>query len=160
MSSERLDYLVAWQEAAYVERDHLHAARDAISEMLGDEVGEYPRARSLDSQISEIERQIARREQRIVALQESESVRGEKAPRLTMLLRRQEEAQEDRAALIAARDAIVRDADDAGQVDLDDEQDRRFRQLTREVADIDEEVRNRAEEIEVLAALAAVNPTT
>lgn len=160
MSSERLEYLVAWQEAAYVERDHLHAARDAIREMLGDEVSEYPRARSLDTQISELERQITRRDARITALQESESVRGEKAPRLTMLLRRQEEAQEDRAALIAARDAIVRDADDAGQVDLDDEQDRRFRQLTREVADIDEEVRNRAEEIEVLAALAAVNPTT
>lgn len=154
MSSERIEILHAWQDASYLERDHLVAARDGIRQMLHDvgAIEQYPRLRIIDAMIVEVDRSIAQRDQRIASLSKR-AVDVVEPSRLTTLLRRQDEAQGERAELVSARDAIQREADAAGQVDLDDEQDRRFRALTREIADVDGEIADRDQEIETLAAL-------
>lgn len=159
MSAERLDLLLRHQEVAYIELDHLIATRDAVRDALGDDAGDYPRLGALDSEIVRADRAIAQRTAKIEELQRAEARKEPTSDRLTRLLRLQDAACEERAALAAARDVIQREADDAGQADLSDAQDRAYRSLTKEIAEVDDEIDGRSEEIEVLAALGAVTKT-
>jgi transposase len=157
MSTERIDILQTWNEATRIERDALVSARQKIVELLDErEAGDYPTMSRLDESIKALDYAHAQRAARIESLELRAARENVESSRLTMLLRRQEGAQEDRKALVEARDRIVRDARADGQDDLDDEQDRRFRALTHEIAEVDDEIVARDKEIETEAALAAV----
>ncbi len=79
------------------------------------------------------------------------------AARLDVLLTRQDHAREDRTALVAEREAILRAADEDGLTDLSDEQDEKFRGLTREIATVDSEIATTNEEIAYLARMLKVD---
>lgn len=160
MSTERIELLLRHQEAAYVEVDHLIATRDAVREALGDEADGYVRLACIDAEIVKADRSIVQRKAKIEEMQRAEARRDPAPDRLTRLLGAQESAREERAALVLAREVIQREADAAGQSDLSDAQDRAYRELTKEIADVDDEISARSEEIEVLAALSAVSRTT
>ena len=163
VSAERLHLALLWQDAAQVELEGLLKTRDAITKIVeqgGGESVEYPRMRALDAEIEQARRSLAQRSHKLEELRKqpddpTPSLRP--TSRLALLVQRQEEAASERRELCEARDEIQRQSDAAGQVDLDDEQDRRFRELTAEIADVDEEMRVRDEEIERLAAFGAVN---
>jgi len=76
---------------------------------------------------------------------------------LELLLSRQEYARVEREEMVAARESIQRLSADAGQADLDEAQDARFRALTREIALLDEEIIERDTEIGVQASFGALN---
>lgn len=149
MSAERAELLSVFQGAARIERDALIGARTQIVSLLDEcnEPYEYPRMSALDAEIAEIERTITQREIRIDALLAKEQRKSAEPERLGLLLAWQADAQEDRAALVDARDALPDDGDG---------EDERFGALTREIASVDSEIAARAEEIETLAALARV----
>lgn len=153
MSIERvtpIEVLRDWQELALIERSAVVALRNELADADED----YPRLRALNSVIREIDASITQREANITsAAQDNKSG----YTRLQSVLRKQEIAREERAAFVAARDAVQFEADSLGLADLTDEQDQRYRALTREIATVDAEIDARAQEIEVLAALAAVN---
>jgi hypothetical protein len=73
--------------------------------------------------------------------------------RLTHLLALQEQASEQRAALVAEREKIVRIATEDGRDDLTSSEDAEFRRLTAEIADVDRAVEARDALIEPIAAL-------
>ena len=162
MTAERLYLQLLFQEAAEIELDGLTATRARIAELIEKNSGgadiEYPRMLALNAEIEQAQRAHAQRRQKIEKLRTTpDEPLSRRAPsRLELLVQRQDEARTERAELLEAREDIQRAADRAGQADLDDEQDRRFRELTAEIADVDEEIRVRDEEIETLAALNAV----
>jgi hypothetical protein len=161
VSAERLFVQLLYRSAAEVELEGLLKTREAIQEVIDVGSGgadlEYPRMLALDAEIEQAQRALTQRNAKIEKLtSEGDEPALRPDSRLSLLLQRQDEASEEREQLVKARNDIVRRADAAGQSDLDDEQDRRYRALTAEIADVDEEIRVRDEEIETLAALGAV----
>lgn len=71
--------------------------------------------------------------------------------RLDVLLHRQDNAARERADIVAQREAILREADEAGLSDLTEEQDQAFRAFTRDIALLDREIEDRNAEIVYLA---------
>lgn len=144
MNAERAGILSVFQEAARIERDALRSARNQIEDLISEcEADEYPRMAALDAEIRKVEASIAQREIRIEKALKNEAA-GPEPTRLSLLLSWQDDARQDRDDLVEARDAI------------EDEEDERFIAITREIAEVDEEILARAEEIETLAALARV----
>lgn len=158
MSAERLALISVFQEAAQIELDAMRGARDAIRDLVEARAAgaEYPRLSALNAEIRAVESSVLERDRKVDTLQRDERSIPTTG-RLALLLKKQDSARGERADLEAARDAILRVSDDAGQADLDDEQDRAYRALTAEIASIDEEVETRDKEIETLAALAALD---
>lgn len=146
MSAERAEILSVFQEAARIERDALVGARQKIVELLAecDEPYDYPRMAALDGSLENIGRMLTQQQIRIEAALRKEQRKDGEHERLTQLLALQSDAHEDRSELVAAREALT------------DDEDERFSALTREIADVDNEIVARAEEIETLAALSAV----
>lgn len=162
VSAERLHLALLWQEAADAELAGLVSTRATIVRLIEQAGGgdaEYPRMRALDSEIDQARRALA---QRVNKLDELRNQPDDPTPslrptsRLALLIQRQEEANTERRELSEARAEIQHQANAAGQSDLDDEQDRRYRELTAEIADVDAEISERDAEIETLVALGAV----
>lgn len=155
--SDRIDALKTWNEASIIERDAMRMAKARIEDLLDERAAtDYPHMTDLDEHLRRLDRIIVQREARIAELEKRASDGTAESTRLSKLLRRQEDARQERAELVEARDALWRVAEAAGQVDLDDDQARTHDALTREIADIDEEIVARDQEIETEAALAAV----
>jgi predicted transcriptional regulator len=152
--SERIEILEAWQDAALIERSALDEALTKIDAFLAElGAGEYPRRAALVDAIAASDRSVALREARIVSLSRQTKTLPGDASELQVLLRKQDQAREERDDLISARQSIL---DLAGDADLTDEQDARFSALTREIAEVDEEIIDRGADIETLAALSGV----
>lgn len=164
VSAERLHLALLWQEAAEVELEGLLKTRDAVNRLVEQAGGsteiEYPRMRALDSEIDQARRSLTQRMNKLDELrkQPDDDIAPALRPtsRLALLIQRQDEANTERRELSEARDEIQRQSDAAGQSDFDDEQDRRYRALTAEIADVDAEISERDAEIETLAAFGAV----
>jgi hypothetical protein len=139
VSAERLEVLRAWQEAARIERRALLTAREEIDALMDEaNAGDYPQMHSLNARIEELEERVA------------------PPTWLATLAQRQEDARVLRAELVEARDEVLCQAEDMGLADLNDEQDKRYRALTREIADVDDEIAARAKEIDRVAAKSGV----
>lgn len=133
-------------------RSQVDEGRDGVSSLI-----ESPRFDQLSRIITEINAEVAGINRDIEAERsKSEPAASERHDvRLEVLLRRQDDARLQREEMVGARADIQRLADEAGQSDLDEAQDTRFRALTREIALLDEETQERDQEIDVLAALDA-----
>lgn len=146
------------RDGAVAQRNAVARRCAELSESLGDGVAELVEKERLDqlsADITMFNDEIARRTQ---PRAEPEAPGVLSHTRLSILVRRQDESRQEREALVAARESIQRLADEDGRADLDVDEDRRFRDLTREIAELDGEVVARDEEIDKLAALAALGP--
>lgn len=152
MTNPRIEVLAAWQDAALIERKALADAYEHIVELCDQrDAGEYPRLKALSEALADVDKSISERELRLEELDRANAVKF--PTRLASLLHEQEAAHRERAALVAERRVIEIEADDKGQTDFDDEQDRRYRALTRAIAEVDREIADRDTEIETAAAL-------